>query len=255
MPGTDILAGEVHSGLLESVDRSCGEAFNVGGGRVAGIPGCNGESARRHSAEIIQREKDYIRGRIHEMASNVGDALYSVGTTLWDAYMRGYNLQQNSRMQEAQLMLDGTTKICTFLDEIKIIDVAKNGWHSVQTANEAKSVGLLGCTNTYSNRRVPRCLSCNKSAISFVSSCTGGIAMKPNRGVKYSIGALIVDGLLILETANDVRTGKLTWMEFCIIIMVCMIITFLLAAIFRRSRRKYKNQFKPPKEDPDCTDN
>ncbi len=62
--------------------------------------------------------------------------------------------------------------------------------------------------------------------------------MKSNRGVKYSIGALIVDGLLILETANDVRTGKLTWMEFCIIIMVCMIITFLLAAIFRRRRRK-----------------
>ncbi len=109
-----------------------------GGGRVAGIPGCNGESARRHSAEIIQREKDYIRGRIHEMASNVGDALYSVGTTLWDAYMRGHNLHQYSQTQEAQLMLDGATEIYTLLDETEIIDVAKYGWHTVQAVNEAK---------------------------------------------------------------------------------------------------------------------
>ncbi len=62
--------------------------------------------------------------------------------------------------------------------------------------------------------------------------------MKLNRDVKYGIGALIVDGLLILETANDMRTGKLTWPQFAIIIMVCMITTFILAAIFRRRRRK-----------------
>ena len=79
-----------------------------GGGRVAGIPGCNGESARRHSAEIIHREKDYIRGRIHEMASNVGDALYSVGTTLWDAYMRSYNIQQQAQLQNSQALIEGT---------------------------------------------------------------------------------------------------------------------------------------------------
>lgn len=101
-----------------------------------------------------------------------------------------------------------------------------------------KSVGLLGCTNTYSNRRVLCFLACNEGAISFVSSWTGGILMKLNRDVKYGIGALIVDGLLILETANDMRTGKLTWPQFAIIIMVCMIITFILAAIFRRRRRK-----------------
>ena len=40
------------------------------------------------------------------MAKKVGGWIATGAEFLWDAYMRGYNLQQNAQMQEAQMMID-----------------------------------------------------------------------------------------------------------------------------------------------------
>ena len=46
-------------------------------------------------------------------------------------------MQQEAKLLEAQLMLDGVTKIYDYLEETQIISIGKNGYHSIVAANEA----------------------------------------------------------------------------------------------------------------------
>lgn len=68
--------------------------------------------------------------------------------------------------------------------------------------------------------------------------------MKFKKSMNYGIGALVVDGLLILETANDLRTGRLTWAGFCIIVIACITVTILLLTLVRRRRKKERDRFR-----------
>lgn len=82
-----------------------------------------------HPAREIEKEKKEINKIQNEIIKDGAEAL-------WDAYNRGYTMQQNSQMQEAQLMLDGAKTIYNYLDETGTISTAKYGWHTVQAVRE-----------------------------------------------------------------------------------------------------------------------
>ena len=62
--------------------------------------------------------------------------------------------------------------------------------------------------------------------------------MKPARPIKYGIGWLILDCFLIVETILDIRTGKFTVNELCMVILVSLISAILLIKIFKKRREK-----------------
>ena len=105
-----------------------------GGG---GIPRRNYGSYSNYYGEVA--DKFYTVRLFRVVAKGVG-----IGATwLWDAYMRGYNLQQNAQMQQAQLLLDGSMRAYEFLEETEEIAIGKVGYHSVIAANEGRKALAL----------------------------------------------------------------------------------------------------------------
>ena len=100
-----------------------------GGG---GIPRRNYSSYSNYYGEVA--DKFYTVRLFRVVAKGVG-----IGAKwLSEAYMRGYNLQQNAQMQEAQLMVDGAMSTYTYLEEIGAVSVAKWGMNSVNAARHGK---------------------------------------------------------------------------------------------------------------------
>ena len=62
--------------------------------------------------------------------------------------------------------------------------------------------------------------------------------MKPAQPIKYGIGWLILDVFLIVETIIDIRTGKFTANELCMVILISLISAILLIKILKKRREK-----------------
>ena len=58
--------------------------------------------------------------------------------TMWDAYQRGYTIQQEGKLIEAQMIVDGASIAYNFLNDTEIIDVGMSSYHSVQSARAFK---------------------------------------------------------------------------------------------------------------------
>ena len=57
------------------------------------------------------------------------------GSSIRDAYLHSYNLQQNTMITEAQATLDGVQTIYNFLNNKEIIKIGKTGYDAYQAAN------------------------------------------------------------------------------------------------------------------------
>ena len=67
----------------------------------------------------------------NEMIRNGAMALY-------DAYNRGYAIQQEAQLMEAQMLVEGAITAYNYLDETEIIDFGMTGYHSTQAARAFK---------------------------------------------------------------------------------------------------------------------
>lgn len=66
--------------------------------------------------------------------------------------------------------------------------------------------------------------------------------MDEKRPVKYGIGWIILDCILLLSTLNDIRTGKMTWETLFAIIVLSMILAVILVASIKKYRKKKREQ-------------
>lgn len=66
--------------------------------------------------------------------------------------------------------------------------------------------------------------------------------MKPNKPIKYGIGYIILDCVLIVEAFIDVRTGRITGVELFAIITLSITLAAVLVALIKNSIRKKKGQ-------------
>ena len=79
--------------------------------------------------------------------------------------------------------------------------------------------------------------------------------MDPRSKIKYGLGCLIADCVLILEAVIDIYTGKLTQTELILQIVLCVIFTVPVVVLFKRIARKDKQRFNSKKsENQDSTD-
>lgn len=62
--------------------------------------------------------------------------------------------------------------------------------------------------------------------------------MKLDRSVKYGIGSLIVDVLLIIEIAVDVYTGNTTWLTLFAIIALSIILGVTIFKLLKKTVKK-----------------
>ena len=60
----------------------------------------------------------------------------------------------------------------------------------------------------------------------------------PQKETKYGIGAIIADCLLLVEVIIDIYTGKLTWFNLLILILLSIILGITIVVLMRRRRRK-----------------
>ena len=56
----------------------------------------------------------------------------------WDAYMRGYNIQQEAQMMDAQLKADVVSSACNIIIETDAVDMGMNTYHTVRAARSFK---------------------------------------------------------------------------------------------------------------------
>ena len=64
--------------------------------------------------------------------------------------------------------------------------------------------------------------------------------MDPRSKIKYGLGCLIADCVLILEAIVDIYSGRLTPTELFLQIALCAILTVLVIALLKRYVRKNK---------------
>ena len=67
--------------------------------------------------------------------------------------------------------------------------------------------------------------------------------MDPRSKLKYGLGCLIADCVLILEIIIDIYTGRLTQTELLLQIMFCVILTVPVVVLFKRIAKKDKQRF------------
>lgn len=68
--------------------------------------------------------------------------------------------------------------------------------------------------------------------------------MKPGRSVKYGVGCIIVDFILIVEAIINIRTGRITGIELFTIIVLSIVFATLLVALIKKNMRKKRDQYK-----------
>lgn len=71
--------------------------------------------------------------------------------------------------------------------------------------------------------------------------------MKLDRSVKYGIGSLITDVLLIIEVAIDIYTGNTTWLNLWAIIVLSLILGIIIYRLLKKTvggRRTQKDSAK-----------
>lgn len=64
--------------------------------------------------------------------------LADAANAVWNAYQRGYAIQQKANLMEAQMMVDGVIAIYNSLNETEIIDTGVSVYHTVQAARAFK---------------------------------------------------------------------------------------------------------------------
>lgn len=79
--------------------------------------------------------------------------------------------------------------------------------------------------------------------------------MEPRRPVKYGIGCILVDCILIVEAIVNICTGRMTWVELFTIIVLSIIFAVLLIALIKKNTKKKKDQFNSTKEQERTTEN
>ena len=60
----------------------------------------------------------------------------------------------------------------------------------------------------------------------------------PRKEIKYGIGSIIADCILIVEVIIDIYTGKLTWYNLLILILLSILLGITIVVLMRRRRRK-----------------
>jgi len=68
--------------------------------------------------------------------------------------------------------------------------------------------------------------------------------MNAKRPIRYGIGWIILDCILLIDTINDLRTGRMTWVTLLTIMVVSVTLAILLVALARRCRNKEREQTK-----------
>ncbi len=96
-----------------------------GGGGCGGISGYGGSGGSGY--------KDII-DELSDITDKALDAVGAVAEDCWDAYMRGYNLQQETQMQETQMMINAAMDVYSYLDETGTISFAMVCVNSVNAA-------------------------------------------------------------------------------------------------------------------------
>ena len=71
--------------------------------------------------------------------------------------------------------------------------------------------------------------------------------MKPGRSVKYGVGCIIADCILIVEAIINIRTGRIPGIELFTIIVLSIIIAIFLVALVKKNNRKNRDQYKSTK--------
>jgi membrane protein implicated in regulation of membrane protease activity len=71
---------------------------------------------------------------------------------------------------------------------------------------------------------------------------SGGNNMPPKE-TKYGIGSIIADCILLVEVIIDICTGKLTWFNFLVFILLSIILVALISTLMRRRRKKERERF------------
>ena len=65
--------------------------------------------------------------------------------------------------------------------------------------------------------------------------------MNPRSKIRYGIGCLIADSVLILEAVIDIYTGKITPTELIFQIMLCVILTVPVIVLLKKYARNNKH--------------
>ena len=60
----------------------------------------------------------------------------------------------------------------------------------------------------------------------------------PPKETKYGIGSIIADCILLVEVIIDICTGKLTWYNLLILILLSILLGITIVVLMRRRRRK-----------------
>ena len=71
---------------------------------------------------------------VKKFINNAGAAISSGTEACWDAYVQGYNIQQEAQLKETQAMLDGTDTVYNYLTDTEILDMGMNTFSTVQAA-------------------------------------------------------------------------------------------------------------------------
>lgn len=68
--------------------------------------------------------------------------------------------------------------------------------------------------------------------------------MNPKRPIKYGLGWIILDCILLIDTIHEIRTGRMTWVTLLTIMVVSVTLAILLVASIKRNRKKKREQTK-----------
>ena len=64
--------------------------------------------------------------------------------------------------------------------------------------------------------------------------------MNPKRLKGYGLGCILMDSLLLIDLAIRMYTGKTTWVELVMLIVLSVLIVIPVVVLIRKNRRKGK---------------
>ena len=65
----------------------------------------------------------------------------------------------------------------------------------------------------------------------------------PPREIKYGIGSIIADCILLVEVISDIKTGRLTWFTLLAFLLFSAILSYTFVVLARQKRRKERERF------------
>ena len=150
------------------------DSFAGMGGEVLGEWLYEAFSGNTHPNKQTRELENRIAAEQHKIISNAGK-------TIWDAYMRGYNIQQASQIQETQMVLEGARKIYQYYNKHEELQQGVSGGKRIVA-------GALNIRDGLAAILVP--VPTTSEDLIGVAKITGGI-IKVCYGVAEVIGALM----------------------------------------------------------------